>query len=215
MWDSEDVKQLWQNPEYRKKQVEVDKERKRKASIALKKHWADPENRARRIAVMTSPHVQRRQAAAMAIRSKELWKDPTYRAAQGAHRSAFAKTRSGITAPGFKHGLSRTPEYRAYHQAKARCTKIDHQHYSEYGMRGIKFLFASFEQFIAHIGMRPSAKHSLDRINNDGHYEIGNVAWRTATEQVINRRKANSNCRACGKLLSCSCMEPEYGLSAC
>jgi len=28
----------------------------------------------------------------------------------------------------------------------------------------------------------------LDRINNDGHYEPGNVRWATTHEQMLNRR---------------------------
>jgi ribosomal protein S27E len=43
--------------------------------------------------------------------------------------------------------------------------------------------------FILHIGPRPSKKHSLDRIDNEGHYKPGNVKWSTATEQAKNSRK--------------------------
>lgn len=47
----------------------------------------------------------------------------------------------------------------------------------------------SFEAFFAHVGPAPSEKHSLDRINNDGDYEPGNVRWATAAEQRMNKRK--------------------------
>ncbi len=46
-----------------------------------------------------------------------------------------------------------------------------------------------FNAFLAHIGRRPSPSHSLDRINNDGNYEPGNVRWATKREQGLNRRK--------------------------
>jgi hypothetical protein len=59
--------------------------------------------------------------------------------------------------------------------------------YRYYGGRGIKFLFTSFEQFLAELGPRPSGM-SLDRIENDGNYEPGNVRWATRSEQVQNRR---------------------------
>lgn len=81
-----------------------------------------------------------------------------------------------------------SPEYAAYNSAKARCTNSNHPNYKHYGQRGIRFLFSSFEEFIDEIGLRPSSLHSLDRENNDGHYEPGNVRWATPSEQANNRR---------------------------
>jgi hypothetical protein len=64
-----------------------------------------------------------------------------------------------------------------------------------YGARGIRFLFTSFEEFFAELGPRPEGKDangkalcSLDRKNNDGHYQPGNVRWATASEQRSNQR---------------------------
>jgi hypothetical protein len=87
------------------------------------------------------------------------------------------------------HGMSLTPEYEAYKSAKDRCTNPRAKAWKDYGGRGIRFLFTSFEEFFAHLGPRPSAKHSLDRFpNNDGHYGLGNVRWATKVEQEHNKR---------------------------
>ena len=46
-----------------------------------------------------------------------------------------------------------------------------------------------FAAFFEYIGKRPSMQHSLDRIDNDGNYEPGNVRWATYQEQNSNQRK--------------------------
>lgn len=86
------------------------------------------------------------------------------------------------------HGSSVSREYGIYASAKSRCTNSSSTNYPNYGGRGIEFRFLSFEEFIEHIGPRPSRQHSLERIDNDGHYEIGNVKWATSKEQARNRR---------------------------
>jgi len=85
------------------------------------------------------------------------------------------------------HGMSRTPEWDAYVHAQQRCNNPKNKDYKNYGGRGIKFLFTSFEQFFGELGKRPKGK-SLDRKNNEGNYEPGNVRWATKIQQANNKR---------------------------
>lgn len=85
------------------------------------------------------------------------------------------------------HGLSRTAEYQAWKGAEKRCINSSTKSFHRYGGRGIEFRLPDFQEFFEHIGPRPSDKHSLDRIDNNGHYEIGNIRWGTTEIQVRNR----------------------------
>lgn len=93
--------------------------------------------------------------------------------------------------PAFRHGDARrgnkTPEYRSYMAAKTRCVNPNHPYWERYGGRGIEFRFDSFEEFLNVVGRRPTLRHSIERINRDGHYEAGNVKWATSSEQARNR----------------------------
>jgi hypothetical protein len=86
------------------------------------------------------------------------------------------------------HGDTRSPEYKAFGHAKERC-KPTHPAHARYYDRGIRFLFTSYEHFLECVGRRPSPEHSIDRIDNDGNYEPGNVRWATKKEQSANRSR--------------------------
>jgi hypothetical protein len=91
----------------------------------------------------------------------------------------------------YKHGLVDTPEYQAWQNMKDRCYNIRNRYYENYGGRGItvyELWIRSFGAFISYVGMRPSGKHLLERMNNDGNYEPGNVRWATRKEQNNNKR---------------------------
>ena len=87
-----------------------------------------------------------------------------------------------------RHSASATPEYAAFRRMKNRCFNPKVPDFRLYGARGISVRFATFGEFLADIGPRPSPLHSVDRINSNGHYEPGNVRWATAREQANNMR---------------------------
>jgi hypothetical protein len=73
---------------------------------------------------------------------------------------------------------------------KDRCLNSKSDSFYRYGGRGIqihKEWQESFWRFYEYMGPKTTPKHTLDRINNDGHYEPGNVRWSTNKEQSNNR----------------------------
>lgn len=77
--------------------------------------------------------------------------------------------------------------------AKNRCQCPTNAQYANCGGRGIEFRFASAvamaEWVLATLGPPPSAQYSLDRADNDGHYEPGNLRWADDFVQAGNKRQ--------------------------
>jgi hypothetical protein len=123
----------------------------------------------------------------------------------------------------------RETEYRAWQGMRQRCLNPNATGYTRYGGRGIKVCsewLGSFDAFYGHVGPRPGTGFSLDRINNDGNYEPGNVRWATHETQARNKSRARGwryvrpakaerhkhRCRRCGiparcPLLDATCRE--------
>lgn len=101
--------------------------------------------------------------------------------------------RVGLLSQGaIKHGQCYTPEYRVWKTMRQRCSEKAKGHAREdYYLRGIRVCerWQTWGNFYADMGPRPSVKHSLDRIDNDGDYEPSNCRWATDAEQRANKRK--------------------------
>jgi hypothetical protein len=109
----------------------------------------------------------------------------------GCSRSCGCLARELAETRSTKHGGYGTLEFTTWQQMKTRCLNPRHHAYADYGGRGITVCErwrVSFADFLADMGPRPSALHSIDRINNDGNYEPGNCRWATRSEQRRNQR---------------------------
>lgn len=90
-----------------------------------------------------------------------------------------------------KHGLQKHTLYYTYYAMMRRCYREDDPHYPRWGGRGIRVwepwhdVAAFIKGVEQEIGPRPLGK-TLDRRDNDGNYEPGNVRWATAKEQAAN-----------------------------
>lgn len=78
-----------------------------------------------------------------------------------------------------------------YDAIVSRCRNPSNRNWKHYGGRGIECRFKSRRHFVLYIERYFPAdyrKVEIDRKNNDGHYEPGNIRLASRREQIANRR---------------------------
>lgn len=94
-----------------------------------------------------------------------------------------------------RHGKSNTSLYNAWCAMLSRCSSPGNTSYKDYGGRGISVCaewrdsFETFEFYVAQLPHFGENDYTLDRIDNDGNYEPGNVRWATSIDQHRNFRR--------------------------
>ena len=110
-----------------------------------------------------------------------------------------------------------TSEYTSWRAMKQRTTNPNHSQAKWYFDRGITICHEwrgkeGFAKFLAHIGPKPDKRYTVERIDNNGNYEPGNVRWATMKEQAQNTSKKKRTIRAFGEKLTTKEWSERYGV---
>ncbi len=97
------------------------------------------------------------------------------------------------------HQLRNTKAYRIWNTMIQRCENKNDPNYLNYGARGISVCslwrnnFESFYLYVSSLLNYGKENYIIDRINNDGNYEPGNLKWSTYHSSNLNKRMSRHN----------------------
>lgn len=108
-----------------------------------------------------------------------------------------------------------TKIYGAWQTMIGKCENPNHDRFKYYGARGIRVCerWHDFAKFLEDVGERPFDSASIDRINNDGNYELDNVRWATKIQQANNTRSMRLVTLSDGRRMSIAAAARETGIS--
>lgn len=98
-----------------------------------------------------------------------------------------------------KHKMSKHWLYSTFCGIKSRCNNPKNKKYTLYGARGIKCGFKTFEEFCSYVQTLPNFNRvkefrlSINRIDNNGDYKVGNLEWASYQKQEANKRLSKNN----------------------
>ena len=121
-----------------------------------------------------------------------------------------------LAKPRMQNGKASHPLYGIYKAMLDRCYNPTNKAYKNYGGRGVKVCDhwlgpSGIWNFVEDIGQKPSSKHSIDRIDNDGDYCPENCRWADRFAQNSNTRKTVTLTHD-GKTLTLSQWARELGI---
>lgn len=93
------------------------------------------------------------------------------------------------------HGMTNTSLFNRWCGIKQRCSDKNADNFERYGKRGIKICnqwkcdFVAFHDYVMALPNAMKEGYSIDRIDNDGNYEPGNIQWSNSHTQTTNTRR--------------------------